>query len=274
LLSKGRGIGMSEGWGVGRHVVPGVGPLLPAREAPVRTWAPGRTGRDSHARRPGTPYRRGMRTGHPCPELGALVQRSRRRGPGQWDDRRSPAAGWGGKRARQNPVASGPRRGAPAGLGIFTVATFGQSLHWMDGDVVASTAKAMLRNGGALVHISDLKTEIRTVDGLPYPAVPYSAIRSLTRQYLGAVQRAGRGVLLHGTPGDEAAVLTRAGFSGPQRHVVQGGQRWNALARMSPHGCSHSRARCDVWAVSPSWPCRTGPGRRRTHRTRCRAGCG
>jgi hypothetical protein len=31
-------------------------------------------------------------------------------------------------------------------------------------------------------------------------------------------------VLPHGTPGGEAAVLTRAGFSGPQRHVVPGGQ--------------------------------------------------
>ncbi|OOV21914.1 SAM-dependent methyltransferase [Streptomyces avermitilis] len=112
----------------------------------------------------------------------------------------------------------------PAGLGTFTVATFGQSFHWMDRDVVASTVKDMLRNGGALVHISDLKTEIRTVEGLPHPAVPYSAVTSLTSQYLGAARRAGRGVLLHGTPGDEAAVLTRAGFAGPRRHVVPGGQ--------------------------------------------------
>lgn len=38
------------------------------------------------------------------------------------------------------------------------------------------------------------------------------------------MRRAGRGVLPHGTPGDEAVVLSRAGFLGPQRHVVPGGQ--------------------------------------------------
>ncbi|MCM2423715.1 class I SAM-dependent methyltransferase [Streptomyces sp. RKAG293] len=118
----------------------------------------------------------------------------------------------------------------PAGLGEFTVATFGQSFHWMDRDLVAATVRDMLRPGGALVHIADLKTETRTVDGLPYPAVPYAAMDSLVRHHLGPVRRAGRGVLTHGTPGDEAAVLTRAGFSGPQRHVVPGGQ---ALERTS-----------------------------------------
>jgi SAM-dependent methyltransferase len=112
----------------------------------------------------------------------------------------------------------------PAGLGTFTVAAFGQSFHWMDRDLVAATVRAMLRPGGTLVHISDLKTEIRTVDGLPYPAVPYAAIEELVRHYLGPVRRAGRGVLPQGTPGDEAAVLARAGFSGPRRHVVPGGQ--------------------------------------------------
>ncbi|MFF1654054.1 class I SAM-dependent methyltransferase [Streptomyces sp. NPDC058255] len=112
----------------------------------------------------------------------------------------------------------------PAALGTFTVATFGQSFHWMDRDLVAATVRDMLRPGGALVHISDLKTERRTVDGLPHPAVPYAAMDELVRHYLGPVRRAGRGVLPHGTPGGEAEVLTRAGFSGPQRHVVPGGR--------------------------------------------------
>lgn len=118
----------------------------------------------------------------------------------------------------------------PAGLGTFSVATFGQSFHWMVRDTVAAIIKGMLRPGGALVHISDLKGETRSVDGLPHPAVPYSAVRSLTRQYLGSGRRAGRGVLLHGTPGGEAEVFTRAGFAGPQRYVVPGGQ---ALERTS-----------------------------------------
>ncbi|AXI78277.1 class I SAM-dependent methyltransferase [Peterkaempfera bronchialis] len=112
----------------------------------------------------------------------------------------------------------------PAGLGTFTVATFGQSFHWMDRDLVAATVKDMLRPAGALVHISDLKTETRDVADLPHPAVPYAAIQDLVRQYLGPVRRAGRGVLPNGTPGGEAAVLGRAGFAGPQRYVVPGGR--------------------------------------------------
>lgn len=118
----------------------------------------------------------------------------------------------------------------PADLGTFTVAAFAQSFHWMDRDAVAATVKGMLRPGGALVHISDLKTGTRSVDGLPYPAVPEAAIGDLVKDYLGPVRRAGRGLLPQGTPGDEAAVFTRAGFSGPDRHVVPGGQ---ALERTS-----------------------------------------
>ena len=112
----------------------------------------------------------------------------------------------------------------PAGLGRFTVATFGQSFHWMDRDVVATAVRDMLRPGGALVHISDLKSESLDVDGLPHPAVPYAAVGDLVARYLGPVRRAGRGFLPHGTPGDEAAVLTRSGFTGPQHLVVPGGQ--------------------------------------------------
>ncbi|MFF4260137.1 class I SAM-dependent methyltransferase [Streptomyces sp. NPDC001663] len=112
----------------------------------------------------------------------------------------------------------------PAGLGTFTVATFGQSFHWMDRDLVAATVRDMLRPGGVLVHISDLPTEVRSAEGLPYPGAPYEAIQDLVRRYLGPVRRAGRGVLAQGTPGGEAEVYARAGFSGPQRHVVAGGQ--------------------------------------------------
>ncbi|SCK06811.1 class I SAM-dependent methyltransferase [Streptomyces sp. WMMB 322] len=112
----------------------------------------------------------------------------------------------------------------PAGLGTFTVATFGQSFHWMDRDAVAATVKEMLRPGGALVHISDLKTETRSVEAPAHPVVPRSAVEELVRDYLGPVRRAGRGLLPHGTPGGEAAVFTRSGFSGPRRLVVPGGQ--------------------------------------------------
>ncbi|MGQ0777657.1 MAG: class I SAM-dependent methyltransferase [Pseudonocardiales bacterium] len=134
----------------------------------------------------------------------------------------------------------------PAGLGTFTIATFGQSFHWMDRDLVATTVKDMLRPDGTLVHISDLKTETRSVDDLPHPGVPYAAINDLVGRYLGPVRRASRGVLPHGTPGDEATVLSRAGFVGPRRYVVPGGQAlertcgdvWRGCSR-HPHSAPH-----------------------------------
>ncbi|MEV0020436.1 class I SAM-dependent methyltransferase [Streptomyces tendae] len=112
----------------------------------------------------------------------------------------------------------------PAGLGDFTVATLAQSFHWMDRERVAATVRGMLRPGGALVHISDLKGETRAVDGLPYPPVPRAAIDGLVRSCLGPVRRAGRGLLPRGTPSGEDTVLAGAGFAGPYRHVVPGGQ--------------------------------------------------
>ncbi|MET8555978.1 class I SAM-dependent methyltransferase [Streptomyces sp. NPDC004959] len=112
----------------------------------------------------------------------------------------------------------------PAGLGSFTVATFGHSFHWMDQERVARTVRAMLRPGGSLVHVADLKEEARTHTGLPYPGVPHQAIEELVQHYLGPVRRAGQGVLPEGTPGGERDVLARSGFSGPERHVIPGGQ--------------------------------------------------
>lgn len=112
----------------------------------------------------------------------------------------------------------------PDGLGTFTAAVFGQSFHWMDRDLVAAEVRGLLRPGGALVHVADLKSGPRTVEGLPHPAVPYAAIDDLVKRYLGPVRRAGRGLLPQGTPGGEAEVFTRAGFRGPRRLVVPGGQ--------------------------------------------------
>ncbi|MFF8783011.1 class I SAM-dependent methyltransferase [Streptomyces sp. NPDC015140] len=112
----------------------------------------------------------------------------------------------------------------PPGIGDFTVATLAQSFHWMDREQVAASVRGILRPGGALVHISDLKGGTTSVAGLPYPAVPYAAIGELVRHWLGPVRRAGRGVLPAGTPSGEAAVLAGAGFAGPYRHVVLGGQ--------------------------------------------------
>lgn len=112
----------------------------------------------------------------------------------------------------------------PAGLGEFTVVTFGQSFHWMDREPVAATVREMLRPGGVLLHVSDLKTEQRPDGDLPHPAPPHAEIAELVRDCLGPVRRAGRGLLPQGTPGGEAEIFARAGFSGPQHLVVPGGQ--------------------------------------------------
>lgn len=112
----------------------------------------------------------------------------------------------------------------PAGLGTFAVAAFGQSFHWTDQERVAGAVKGVLEPGGAFVHVADDKTEVRSFGGLPHPVAPHAAIGRLVARYLGPVRRAGRGVLPDGTPDGEAVVLARAGFSGPERHAVPGGQ--------------------------------------------------
>ncbi|WP_432118137.1 class I SAM-dependent methyltransferase [Streptomyces sp. bgisy032] len=134
------------------------------------------------------------------------------------------------RRARERGVDAKARwvraraEALPAGLGRFDVAAFGQSFHWMDQDPVAATVRDMLRPDGALLHIADLKSPSRTAEGLPHPEVPYAAVDALVKHYLGPVRRAGRGVLPQGTPGGEAEVFARAGFAGPLRLVVPGGQ--------------------------------------------------
>ncbi|MFE4513037.1 class I SAM-dependent methyltransferase [Kitasatospora sp. NPDC056783] len=141
------------------------------------------------------------------PDAGMIAE-ARRAGAGE------PKATWVRARAEE----------LPPGLGTFTLATFGQSFHWMDRDLVAATVRGLLRPGGALAHISDLKGEARPTEGLPHPPVPHAEIGELVRRYLGPVRRAGQGLLPHGTPDGEAAVLARAGFNGPQRIVVPGGR--------------------------------------------------
>jgi SAM-dependent methyltransferase len=113
----------------------------------------------------------------------------------------------------------------PLDLGMFDVAAFGQSFHWMDRDRVAATVHDMLPPGGLFIQISDVKNaSARDRSGLADPAPPYDRIRDLVRVHLGTVRRAGRGVLLNGTPDDEVEVLARNGFDGPDRITVPAGE--------------------------------------------------
>lgn len=112
----------------------------------------------------------------------------------------------------------------PAGLGSFGVATFGQSFHWMDRDLVAATVYDMLSPGGLFMQVSYVTdTPPPDLSDPPKPVPPYEAIHDLIRLYLGPVRRAGKGVIAHGTPDDEVEILARHDFDGPARIRIPAG---------------------------------------------------
>jgi hypothetical protein len=104
----------------------------------------------------------------------------------------------------------------PADLGLFDLVSFAQSFHWMVQDVVARAVHAMLRPGGAVVHVG------ATTHRGEETGVPYDAIDELIRSYLGPVRRAGASSLPDGTPRWEDEAFTAAGFTGPERIDVPG----------------------------------------------------
>ncbi len=110
----------------------------------------------------------------------------------------------------------------PSDLGTFRVATFGQSFHWMNRELVASAVRQMLEPGGHFVQITDIKQPAPTSFELKYPEPPYAAIRELVISRLGQVRRAGNSSLRKGTPSDEANVLAEAGFGPTQRRRIAG----------------------------------------------------
>ncbi len=113
----------------------------------------------------------------------------------------------------------------PAGLGAFRYATFAQSFHWMDRELVAGRVFDMLEPGGAFVHVGGQEIETPSPEHpLPHPLPPVDEIRHLKQSYLGPEVRAGQGVLLHGTPGNEWEVLQAAGFETPVMTRVTGRQ--------------------------------------------------
>jgi SAM-dependent methyltransferase len=139
------------------------------------------------------------------------------------------------RQAKRRGVANARWVGAraedlPAGLGEFRVVVFAQSFHWTDRERVAATMLEMLEPAGAFVHISDLKNAPPEPAPPPLPAPPYARIGDLVRRYLGAVRRAGQGVLVNGTPDRENLVLAQAGFENFERLVVPAGEVINRTA--------------------------------------------
>jgi SAM-dependent methyltransferase len=100
----------------------------------------------------------------------------------------------------------------PARLGQFRVITFAQSFHWMDRPKVAATCRAMIESNGAVVQIDPGRDGIAG-DPAPGPhaAVPFQAIETLRRRYLGTDRRAGQG-FRNTSPSGEDAIFHAAGF--------------------------------------------------------------
>ncbi|HET6504823.1 MAG TPA: class I SAM-dependent methyltransferase [Amycolatopsis sp.] len=113
----------------------------------------------------------------------------------------------------------------PAGLGEFRVVAFAQSFHWMDRPLVASRVRGMLDPGGAWVHVGAVTHRgVPGEDMLPYPRPPWDRIDGLVAAHLGPLRRAGQGVLPNGTSGGEEEIMREAGFRGPVRLEVGGGE--------------------------------------------------
>lgn len=106
----------------------------------------------------------------------------------------------------------------PADLPSPSVISFAQSFHWLDRPRLAATARRMLGETGAVVHVHATTHQgVHTDERLPHPQPPRAAITALVQRYLGSVRRAGRYVLPHGTAHGEDRIYRAAGFQGPRR---------------------------------------------------------
>jgi ubiquinone/menaquinone biosynthesis C-methylase UbiE len=111
-----------------------------------------------------------------------------------------------------------------AELGTFRYATFAQSFHWMEREVVAARMFDLIEPGGAFVHVGGQEIDTPPPERPPpHPEPPAAEIRHLTESYLGPERRAGQSVLRYGTPGNEWEVLRAAGFEAPTSIRVSGG---------------------------------------------------
>ncbi len=109
----------------------------------------------------------------------------------------------------------------PAGLGVFRVATFARSFHWMERDRVAATVFDMLEADGPCVQVTESWEGVPTAEPPQRPAMPQDAVRDLVHRYLGPERRAGQGVRAT-SPDGEHIVLEGAGFAPAQIIRVAG----------------------------------------------------
>ncbi|MEV4760813.1 class I SAM-dependent methyltransferase [Micromonospora sp. NPDC049559] len=113
----------------------------------------------------------------------------------------------------------------PAGLGTFRAVTFAQSFHWMDRPLVARRVRDMLADGGVWLHVHASTHEgVSGGEPLPHPSPPWDRVNGLVAAHLGPVRRAGQGYLPTGIPSGENEIMRGAGYLGPTRFEVEGGQ--------------------------------------------------
>ncbi|MDN3239073.1 class I SAM-dependent methyltransferase [Glycomyces tritici] len=112
----------------------------------------------------------------------------------------------------------------PDDLGVFKVAAFAQSFHWMDRPLVARRVRAMLEPGGFWIHVGATTHRGAEVGALPHPAPPWDRIGELVAGYLGPVRRAGQGFLPGGTAGGEEDIMREAGYTKVARLQVDDGR--------------------------------------------------
>jgi hypothetical protein len=84
----------------------------------------------------------------------------------------------------------------------------------------------MLVPGGRCVNVHATTHRGDDSDDPLRPRPPHAAINALVARYLGAVRRAGRGLLPEGLPAPETteAIFRRAGFHGPRRVELRRGE--------------------------------------------------
>jgi SAM-dependent methyltransferase len=113
----------------------------------------------------------------------------------------------------------------PGDLGVFRVATFAQSFHWMNQANVAARVAGMLEADGWWIQVNATTHRgIETSEQLPGPSPPHDQIAELVRRYLGPVRRAGASKLSQGTVAGEDDVMRAAGYRGPRKVMIRRGE--------------------------------------------------
>jgi SAM-dependent methyltransferase len=98
------------------------------------------------------------------------------------------------------------------GLAPVRLATFGQSFHWTERDIVAEAVFDVLEPGGSIAIVLNDIDHGLAPSTPPAPPIPHEALRELVRRYLGPQDRAGSGLRPAFTePSQDAIVRSRFG---------------------------------------------------------------